>query len=182
RVFGDIVDTFDSESRRLSDAILRGEADGYEIGVCDAGVGRRCQCSRAVPPLRREPDDRLQVAGALGNGGDDGASGALASSAEFASTQRGRNGGGGALGASRASGLGWAQDRQAVEGSGRASRSSALYGDGDSEAAWDRTGRTWRWPVGLHPLRAGTAERVVADGLQRPCGPARRPASSADRA
>jgi hypothetical protein len=38
-MFGDIVDTFDSESRRLSDAVPRGVPDGYEIGICDVGIG-----------------------------------------------------------------------------------------------------------------------------------------------
>jgi Integrase core domain len=35
------VDTFDSESRRLSDAVPRGVAHGRDIGVCDVGLGRR---------------------------------------------------------------------------------------------------------------------------------------------
>src|SRR6202035_4386330 len=65
QVFGDIVDTFDIESRRLSDAVPRGMSDGFEIGICDVGVGRRGECSEALPSLRCQPDDWLQMAGAL---------------------------------------------------------------------------------------------------------------------
>ena len=44
----------------------------------------------------------------------------------------------------RASGVGRPQDRPAAEGSGPRSGSGALDGDGDPEAARDRTGRVWR--------------------------------------
>ena len=49
RVFGDIVDTFDSKSRRLSDAVPRGVPDGRAVGICDVGVGGRGQYSAVVP-------------------------------------------------------------------------------------------------------------------------------------
>jgi hypothetical protein len=182
RVFGDIVDTFDSESRRLSDAVPRGVSDGREIGVCDAGLGRRSQRSAVVPSVQRQPDDRLQVAGALARGWDDRASGAVASAADFAAAQRCGDGDGRAFGPRGASSLGRTQDRQAAEGSGAARSSGALDGHCDPEAAWGGTGRIRRRSVRLHPVRAGTTERVVADGFQGPCGLARRPASSADRA
>src|SRR6266478_8502604 len=182
RVFGDIVDTFDSESRRLSDAVPRRIPDGREIGICDVGVGGRSQCAEPVPSLRRQPDERLQVAGALAARRNGWTSGVVASAAEFAVAQRCSDGASRAFGACGASGLGRPQDRQAAEGSGARSSSGALDGDGDLEAAWGRTGRArWR-PVRLHPVRAGAAERVVADGLQGPRGLARWPASSADRA
>jgi hypothetical protein len=176
------VDTFDSESRRLSDAVPLGVSDGYEIGICDVGVGGRGQCSETVPSLRRQPDNRLQVAGSLATRRDGWASGAVASSAEFAIAQRCGDGESSAFDACGASGLGRPQDRQAAEGSGAGSRSGTLDGDGDLEAAWGRVGRTRWWPVRLYPLRAGAAKRVVADGLQGPCGLAHWPASSPDRA
>src|SRR6478735_3711255 len=132
------------------------------------------------PPLRHQPDDWLQVVGALADGRDDGAFGAVASAAQFAGAQRCSHGASSAFGTWRTSSLGWPQDRQAAEGS-RAGRSSgALDGDGDPEAEWGRTGRAWWRPACLRPLRADAAERVVADGLQGPCGAAHRPASSAD--
>jgi len=174
------VDTFDSESRRLSDAVPRGVPDGRAVGICDVGVGGRGQYSAVVPPLRHQPDDWLQVVGALADGRDDGAFGAVASAAQFAGAQRCSHGASSAFGTWRTSSLGWPQDRQAAEGS-RAGRSSgALDGDGDPEAEWGRTGRAWWRPACLRPLRADAAERVVADGLQGPCGAAHRPASSAD--
>src|SRR5581483_12123257 len=60
RVFGDIVDTFDSESRRLSDAVPRGVSNGREIGVCDVGLGRRSQRSAIVPSVRNQSEHGLQ--------------------------------------------------------------------------------------------------------------------------
>src|SRR6266481_2423417 len=172
QVFGDIVDTSDSESRRLSDAVPRGVPDGREIGICDVGIGGRSQCSEPVPSLRREPDDRLQVAGALAARRDGRASGTVASAADLALSQCDSDGESRAFGTRTASGLGRPQDRQAAEGSGAGGDSGPLDGDGDLEAAWGRAWRTRWWPVRLHPLRAGTAERVVADGLQGPRGPA----------
>src|SRR5215207_10853167 len=139
QVFGDIVDTFDSESRRLSDAVPRGVPYGQAIGVCDVGIGGRCQCSAAVPSLRGEPDDWLQVAGTLAAAGDGGASRAVASAAKFAVAQCRSDGKSRPFGACGASGLGRSQDRQAAEGSGAGSDSGSLDGDGDFEAAWDRT-------------------------------------------
>src|ERR1700733_5879463 len=88
QVFGDIVDTFDSESRRLSDAVSRGVSDGREIGVCDVGLARRSQRSAIVPPVRYQPDDGLQMAGSLANDGTDGASGTVAAAAAFSAAQR----------------------------------------------------------------------------------------------
>src|SRR5665213_3910152 len=182
QVFGDIVDTFDSESRRLSDAVSRGFSDGHEIGVCDVGLVRRSQRSAIVPPVRYQPDDRLQMAGSLANGGTDGASGTVAATAAFSAAQRSGDRGGGAFGSHGASGLGRPQDCQEAEGSEPQRGSGTLDGDGDLEAAWYRTGQVWRRSVCLRSLRARAAERVVADGLQGPCGLAGRPASSTDRA
>src|SRR6202046_2392934 len=110
------------------------------------------------------------------------ASGTIASSAQFAIAQPDGDGESGAFDTYGASGLGRSQDRQAAEGSGAGSDTGPLDGDGDLEAEWGRTGRTWWRAVRLHPVRAGTAKRTVADGLQGPRGAARRPPSSADRA
>src|SRR5207244_13475516 len=120
--------------------------------------------------------------GAVAARRDGGASGTVASSAEFAIAQRYGDGESSAFGACGASGLGRPQDRQAAEGSWAGSYSGTLDGDGDLEAAWDRIGRTRWWPVRLHPFREGAAKRVVADGLQRPRGLAHWPASPTDRA
>ena len=49
------MDTSNSESRRLSDAVPRGVSDGREIGICDAGVGGRSQRSEPVPSLGISP-------------------------------------------------------------------------------------------------------------------------------
>jgi hypothetical protein len=69
-VFGDIVNTSDSESRRLSDAVSRGDPNGRKIGVCNVGLGGRSQCSEPVSSVRSQPNDGLQVAGALADRGD----------------------------------------------------------------------------------------------------------------
>src|SRR5205823_7455614 len=118
------------------------------------------------------------VAGALANGRYDGARGAVAPATDVAGAQRRGDRGSRALGASRASCLGWAEDRQAAEGSGAGSSSGALDDHGDPEAAWGGTEYVRRRSVRLRPLRAGTDERAVADGLQGPRGHAHRPASS----
>ena len=176
------MDTFDSESRRLSDAVPRGVPDGREVGVCDVGVGGRSQRSEPVPSLRRSarrPATSGWSVGVRRGWRDLQELSRRPQNSPCAALQRRKSG---AFGARGASGLGRAQDRQAAEGSGPRSGSGALDGDGDPEAAWGRAGRVWWRPVGLHPLRARAAERVVADGLQGPCGPARRPAASADRA
>src|SRR6202035_721311 len=113
-----------------------GMSDGHEIGICDVGVGRGGECSAVVPSLRRQPYNRLQMAGALATGRDDGASGVVAPSAEFAIAQRFGDGRSSAFGACGTSGLGRPQDRQATEGSGAGSGSGTFDGDGDFEAAW----------------------------------------------
>ena len=41
--------------------------DGREIGVCDVGLARRSRRSAIVPPVRHQPDDRLQMAGSRRN-------------------------------------------------------------------------------------------------------------------
>ena len=181
-MFGDIVDTSDSESRRLSDAVPRGVSDGREIGICDAGIGGRSQRSEPVPSLRDQPDERLQMVGALACARDGGTSRAVASAAELAVAQRCSDGKCSAFGACGASGLGRSQDRQTAEGSGSRSSSGALDGDRDPEAARGRAGRVRRRSVRLHQVRARAAERVVADGFQGPRSLARWPAASADRA
>src|SRR6266481_9358805 len=77
QVFGDIVDTSDSESRRLSDAVPRGVPHGREIGICDVGIGGRSQRSETVPSVWDQPDDGLQMAGALADRGSGGPSGVV---------------------------------------------------------------------------------------------------------
>ena len=180
RVFGDIVGTSDSELRRLSDAVPRGVSDGREIGICDVGVSGRSQRSEPVPSLRDQPDERLQMVGALACARNGRTSGAVASAAELAVAQRCSDGNCSAFGACGASGLGRSQDRQTAEGSGSRSDSGTLDRDRDPEAARGRTGRVRRRPVRLHQVRTLAAERVVADGLQGPRGLARWPAASAD--
>ena len=144
QVFGDIVDTFDSESWRLSDAVQRGFPNGHEAGVCDAGVGGGIEHSRAVPALRDQPDDRLQVAGALARSGPVWSCGGLAPAARLAGAQQLQRSSGGAFGSRGASGLGRSQDRPAAQGSRPRRGAGGLDGDGDPQAARGRARRLRR--------------------------------------
>ena len=155
---GDKVDRCSETSWTLSTANQGGcRMPFHEVSRMDArlefvmlasveGANVRKLCRR----FGDQPDDRLQMAGALAARRGGRASGVVAPTAEFAVAQRCSDGGSGAFGACGASGLGRPQDRQALKDLGHEASSGALDGDGDPEAAWGRIGRSWWRPNRLH--------------------------------
>src|SRR5258707_5689891 len=92
---GDKVDGRSETSWTLSTADQGGcRMPFHEVSRMDARlefVMLACGGSRGssiVPSVRHQPDDRLQMAGAVANGRDDGARGEVASAAAFAGAQR----------------------------------------------------------------------------------------------
>ena len=114
--------------------------------------------------------------------GEEGLGGALAAAALEPAAQLCGDRGGSAFGAGGEPGLGRAQDRaDPVQQAGFA-LSVALGSDWHLASQRHRARIAGRRGKALHPLRARSPQRSVADGLQGPCRHALRPAASAHRA
>ena len=168
QVFGDIGDTMmalDCSAEELIDALARGVCDGFAFGVFVSGGSGGGERIGPLPPVRDQPEDGVQV--------DRPCPvwrrhvGSVPTAARFAVADGRVDGSGGPVGAGGASTLGRPEDRATAAESGPDGCSVALDGDGNPTPSRRGAGRIGDGRA-VPAVRAGSAERVVADGLQGP--------------
>jgi hypothetical protein len=191
RVYGDMTNTLNDGIWRkgAGDAVAGGSSRVAARGVRGARIAGRRQRARLVSALRHQPADGVQVAAALPKRRSGGPGRPVAAAAPIAAAHTAGRRDAGHQRARQAPSLGRPQaggvaQRTRPQPHPRV-RATAEHGDRDPAARWTTqpaTAAAATAAASLAALRACGAERVVADGLQRPSAarPGRRAAASVD--